>query len=83
MEKILDELRVYKYHEKISSQTSYSINVEALGPTSDAFDISLDARVERRKRAGLLKLGLAADQTRNNSDRNDQTSITTRAAKNS
>ena len=35
MEKILDELRVYKYHEKISSQTSYSINVEALGPTSD------------------------------------------------
>ena len=35
-EKTLDELRVRKYHEKISGQTQYSVKVEVRGPTSDA-----------------------------------------------
>ena len=35
-EKTLNELRVHKYHEKMSGQTQHSMNVAARGPTSDA-----------------------------------------------
>ena len=34
-EKTLDELRVHKYHEKMSRQTQRSMTVEPLGPTPD------------------------------------------------
>ena len=34
--KSLDKLCVHKYHEKMSRQTQHSVEVEALGPTSDA-----------------------------------------------
>ena len=35
-EKILDELRVHKYHEKMSRQAQHCMKVETRGPTSDA-----------------------------------------------
>ena len=35
-EKTLDELRVHKYHEKMSGQTQHSVKVEARGPISGA-----------------------------------------------
>ena len=34
--KTLDELRLHKYHEKMSRQIQYFVKVEARGPTSDA-----------------------------------------------
>ena len=86
-EKTLNELRVHKYHEKMSGQTQNSMNVAARGPTSDAAQYCVDkyfgykSGEERGLCNGFLKLGLAADKTGNNVDGNDQTSSTTRAVK--
>ena len=67
----------------MSGQTQHSAKVEARRPTSCAPDISSDAGVERGLCAESLKTGLAADKTGNNANRNNHTSSTARAVKNS
>ena len=68
----------------MSGQTRHSVKVKALRPISAcASDILSDAGLKKGQCAGSLRMGLAADKTRNNANQNEQKSSTTRAVKTS